>query len=353
MVKLSIIMYVFNSEQFLKDSLDSLLNQSLDNIEIICVNDESTDNSLKILNKYSKNENIKVITLNHSGYSKAINETIDKTQGKYSYILTPECVLEKDAMNLLYQKSEELGTDLIISNSNYYDEINKKTLDNESFFKNIDTKNILDKFNFKNLNELIFEIDTNISNILFNTKFIKDNEIKFCEKVIYGDEIFFYQSLLSASKINFFKDKLFTHRIYSTNLTKRNDSYLLDTIINENMIIDVFREKNELENYEKWIYEHKMNHIIEGFNKINEEYKNEYYQGLKQDFITILDDDKVCMKFIDNISDHNRKIFEQILISENIYEYDLLRKTYYEMIEYYKLLEDKKYLEPLATEYED
>ena len=54
--------------------------------------------------------------------------------------------------------------------------------------------------------------------------------------------------------------------------------------------------------------------------------------------------------FIENISSHNRKFFEQVLISENCYELSLLTKTYYDMLEYYKLIEEEKYLQPIADE---
>lgn len=350
MVEISVLMYTFNSEIFIKDSLDSLLNQTFNDFEIFCINDESTDNSINILNDYSNKKNINVFSIKHTGFSNVINQFLDKVHGKYLYIMTPEVILKENALEMLYNKSEELKTDFVMLNSDYFDEVNNKHFDKNDFFmKNMDSS-LSDGFKYEDINDLVFNMDTSLSNILFRISFIKENGISCPETVSYGEDVFFFNSLLSAQKIFFFKDKLITHRMYYTSLTKRKDSHLLDSIPIFNMILDVFDEKNELKNFKHSIYEHKMNRIIGEYYKIKEEYKEEYFSLLKQDFINILNDEKNINDFIENISSHNRKFFEQVLISENCYELNLLTKTYYDMLEYYQLIEEEKYLQPIADE---
>lgn len=82
MIKVSIIVPVYNVEKYLEKCLDSLINQTLKDIEIICVNDGSTDTSQKILEKYSKKDNrITIINQDNAGSSVARNSGIDIAKG--------------------------------------------------------------------------------------------------------------------------------------------------------------------------------------------------------------------------------------------------------------------------------
>ena len=82
MVKVSIIIAVYNAEKYLKQCLDSAINQTLDDIEIICVNDGSTDNSLMVLNDIAaKDKRIKVINQENAGQGAALNKALDNVCG--------------------------------------------------------------------------------------------------------------------------------------------------------------------------------------------------------------------------------------------------------------------------------
>ena len=83
-VLVSIVVPVCNVENYLEECLDSVLNQTLPEIEIICVNDGSTDNSLAILQRYEKKDSrVKVITKENSGYGNTMNVGLDAAVGKY------------------------------------------------------------------------------------------------------------------------------------------------------------------------------------------------------------------------------------------------------------------------------
>ena len=83
-VKVSVIVPVYNVEKYLKDCLDSVVNQTLEDIEIICVNDGSTDNSLAILEEYAeKDSRIKIITQENKGLGGARNTGLYHANGEY------------------------------------------------------------------------------------------------------------------------------------------------------------------------------------------------------------------------------------------------------------------------------
>ena len=88
MVKVSVIIPIYNVENYLEECLDSIVNQTLKDIEIICVNDGSTDNSLDIINKYAaKDDRITVIDQENGGHAVATNRGMDLAKGKYLYLM--------------------------------------------------------------------------------------------------------------------------------------------------------------------------------------------------------------------------------------------------------------------------
>lgn len=87
-IKISIIIPVYNVEKYIEECLISVLNQTMKEIEIICINDGSTDNSLKILNNYkNKNENIRIVNQENSGLSNARNVGLSLAKGEYIFFL--------------------------------------------------------------------------------------------------------------------------------------------------------------------------------------------------------------------------------------------------------------------------
>lgn len=118
MVTISVIMPVYNDEEFLSDALDSILKQTLNNIEIICVNDGSTDKSLKILNDYAdKYDFIKVFSKENEGSGIARNFALTKTSGEYiAYLDSDDVYLDKNALKLMYEKAIETDADMVSGN---------------------------------------------------------------------------------------------------------------------------------------------------------------------------------------------------------------------------------------------
>jgi glycosyltransferase involved in cell wall biosynthesis len=107
-VKLSIIVPVYNAEKFLDKCLESLKNQTIKDIEIILVNDGSTDNSLEICNKYAQNDSrIKVLTQKNSGQSKARNVGIDNSNGEYIAFTDSDDWVDLDYYEKLVESCEK------------------------------------------------------------------------------------------------------------------------------------------------------------------------------------------------------------------------------------------------------
>ena len=135
MPKVSVIIPVYNTEKYLRKCLDSVCNQTLSDIEIICVNDCSTDNSFEILKKYaSKDDRIKLIDFKENkGAAVARNTGIDEAKGEYIGFVDSDDFIDLDFYEKLYNKAIETGADVTKSNlifENFCNEDNNKEYHN-------------------------------------------------------------------------------------------------------------------------------------------------------------------------------------------------------------------------------
>ena len=112
----SIIMSVFNTEQYLKKCIDSLINQTFKEFELIIINNGSTDNSLKILEDYSKKDNrIKLISNSKNLFlSQARNQALEISRGKYVYVVDSDDFIENDTLEKTVFIAEKYGLDLVV-----------------------------------------------------------------------------------------------------------------------------------------------------------------------------------------------------------------------------------------------
>lgn len=115
---LSIIIPVYNTEKYLQECLDSVLSQKMDNIQILCVNDGSTDESISILKKYEEeNNNLIVISQSNQGLSAARNTGILNACGKYILFLDSDDMLKENALNEICLQLENNDIDILLYDS--------------------------------------------------------------------------------------------------------------------------------------------------------------------------------------------------------------------------------------------
>ena len=201
MPKVSVIIPVYNAEKYLRECLDSVVNQTLKDIEIICVNDGSTDNSLKILEEYASNDNrIKIINQDNQGAGIARNNGIKQAHGYYLYFLDSDDYIEIDALKKLYTKAQEYNTDIIIFNYSAFDNETGK----EQFRTNVCTNISNSEVVFSKLDHEnnFFQItDSNVWAKFYRREFINHLNIKFSNTKSVNDVFFCYSTLFMAQRI--------------------------------------------------------------------------------------------------------------------------------------------------------
>jgi len=119
--KVSIIVPVYNVELYLEECLYSIINQTFEDIEIILINDGSTDHSLEIMEKFAKKDNrIKIISQKNKGVSEARNAGILIASGDYILFVDSDDVILTNTIEILYNKIIQTGSDLLLGNVLYY-----------------------------------------------------------------------------------------------------------------------------------------------------------------------------------------------------------------------------------------
>lgn len=208
--KISIIMPVYNTESYLQRALDSIINQTYKNIELLCIDDASTDNSLSILKSYSyKDDRIKVIEFKENqGQGIARNYALKIATGDYIMFLDSDDTLELDAC--------ELAINQIIQNNNDFVFFNFKAFyPNNKVIQGDILKPLLREENNSNINPTKLKINMFHSLYvvmgIYQKSFILDNNILFNTSKLCEDDIFYTKCWLFAKDISIINKPLYNY----------------------------------------------------------------------------------------------------------------------------------------------
>ena len=222
-IKVSIIIPVFNTSKYLKQCLDSVINQTLREIEIICIDDGSTDNSLKILKEYQKNDKrIKILTQKHKKQGAARNYGISIACGEYIGFVDSDDWCELDMFEKLYEKAKETNSDITMCAITTFNNNNSNEYSKEDTYTNLDIfpKEFFNRV-FVPYETLDFLLNICVCppNKIIKHKLINSNNLRFDEKTYYEDGAFFYDSWLCAERISLIKHFGYYYRMFSDTST--------------------------------------------------------------------------------------------------------------------------------------
>jgi len=218
MVKISVIIPVYNVEEYLKQCLDSIVNQSLNEIEIICINDGSADKSLKILEDYAKNDSrFVIVSQENCGQGAARNRGLDIAQGEYVVFVDPDDWIEENALEKIYACFKSNDTDVVqfdYKDYNDYTKITKK-IDFSKFLKKKFNYEIKDGgfYSWKEIFHKKFKYSKfTVWSKAYSLKFLRENDIKFPLNKHGEDDVFSAQVFLETERICYLKDFLYVYR---------------------------------------------------------------------------------------------------------------------------------------------
>lgn len=198
----SIVIPVYNVEQYLKQCLDSVVNQSYPNIEVIAVNDGSTDNSLQILKEYETYyKNIRVYSQENKGQSVARNLGISKAKGKYIQFMDSDDYIDLNTIKRLVNKMTSHDLDLIrfAANSFTDNESAKFNMRDYDFSLYFDENTVYNKKDFLNINLKAFTASPAL--YIIKREILLDKELLFKPSIIHEDELFTTVLFLNIDKV--------------------------------------------------------------------------------------------------------------------------------------------------------
>lgn len=213
MIKVSVIIPVYNTSKYLDKCLNSLINQTLKDIEFIFVNDGSTDNSCEIIKKWMKKDK-RIILLNkeNGGQASARNLGLKKSRGEYIAFLDSDDYVDYNMYDIMYQEAVKNDLDIVLCN--YYFDYNNKIVEN---------KKIFDKTRIINQKEYIISTPSPCNKII-KKEYLDKSSFSFPEGFIYED----YASIpllgINNPKIKYLNKCLYYY-YQSDNSTLRKDKY--------------------------------------------------------------------------------------------------------------------------------
>lgn len=245
MPHISIIIPVYNTEKYIFKCIDSLLQQTFQNFEIICIDDGSTDNSVDIIKNYQNQDTrIKLFQQKNSGPGSARNLGIKNSTGEFICLLDSDDFLTNDALEILYNEQKKNFSDIVIAKLRLFDNKTDETIKIRGWRgKNISANH---QYNISNLYKNLFQIVSPVATAkLFNSKILKENNILFSDYKMAEDALFIYTYLTYCAKISFTDKIVYQYRInISENLTSQNSDYFLDFNKSFLALKDVILQRN-------------------------------------------------------------------------------------------------------------
>ncbi len=250
MIKVSVIVPVYNTEKYLKKCLDSLVNQTLDDIEIIVINDCSPDNAKKILSEYEKKyKNIKVIhnkTNKGIGYNR--NLGIEKASGKYIAFVDSDDYVDITMYEKMYNKAEKENLDLVLCN--FYKNLEKQDGSLEALVPEFIIPNFKNT-TLKDYPDLLLKVNLAPCNKLYR-KNLFTVDVRFPENLKYEDAIVVIKTMARAKKIGIVDERLNYYLVRSKSETTVMDKRVYDIFEVTKMMIEELKSHdyyNDIEEY--------------------------------------------------------------------------------------------------------
>ena len=299
---LSVIVPVFNAEQYLSDCIKSIQKQTLKNIEIICVNDGSTDGSLSILQDFAKlDSRIKIINKQNSGYGDSMNIGFEAANGKYIGIVESDDHINRKMFKHLLKVSLKTNADIVKSDFfEFSSTLNKYVM----------TATSLDLYNkvlSAKTNPEIFNFKMNTWTGIYKKSFLEKFNIKHntTPGASYQDNGFWFQTLMFAEKI-VFVSKAFYHYKQDNPNSSINNKDKVFCMCDEYDFIGKILEQNPIEKqaFQKWFWVKKFHNYLYTYSRIADVHKPMFLERFAKEFKKSLSSNELDKSLMDKNNQH-------------------------------------------------
>lgn len=226
MIKVSVIIPVYNTELYVEEAVRSIMNQTLQELEIIIINDGSTDQSLSIIEKLANEDNrIRLFSQANKGLSTSRNIGLEQANGKYIYYMDSDDILSPEALTLCYNKCEQNNLDFVFFDATvFYDnktralpyDYNRTKQLNDQIYRGLELLSIM-------LDKRLYRSSVCLN--LISHKFIKESHLYFRPDIIHEDELYSFQLYALAKSVSFIQKAFYKRRVREDSIMTRQFSF--------------------------------------------------------------------------------------------------------------------------------
>lgn len=319
-MKISVILCVYNEERFINKAIESILNQSLNDFELIVVNDGSTDSTLDIINSYNDNR-IRLINQKNIGLGASRNKAMKLARGEYVAFLDGDDWFRSDALEIAYSEAKSQNTDITIFQIKYFDDETGEFSDNDwfnlnSFDESFDNRT----FNPDECSSFLFDLSVNACQKIYRNEFLSQSGAEFVEGIFFEDMPFFFEIFLKAKRISIIRKHLYYHRKHSKSITDVIDCDYLDTVPAGQELMRRFINNGFYEDYKFDLLAYKINGPRFALSQIVDKCKEPLFDLIHEDYLQIKDsiyyDD-----FLNELGPVKRKFFLDVIKSQSYGEF--------------------------------
>lgn len=319
MAMISILVPVYNVERYLERCLESIINQTLKDIEIICMNDGSTDTSGEILNKYANMDSrIKVIHKGNSGYGNTMNQALSLAEGKYIGIVESDDYISLDMYEKMLKVAEYWNLDFVKTDFyRVWDREDGTALINYQALTSVER--MYDKIIEPNCDLETYFLEKFIWNALYRRSFLIEHNIMFHETpgASYQDNGFWFQTFYFAKRAMFLKLAFYYYRQDNPNSSINSDSKVFAMKNEYDYIRDFLVQQKEVDKrFYRICFHFRMDGYLYTLSMLADQYKLQLAETIKDE--CALYEEKGEANF-DRLSKEKIQITWQICESPNKY----------------------------------
>ena len=317
-MKISVILPVYNSEKYIRKAIESVLNQTFSDFELIIVNDGSTDNTLDIIKSF-EDDRITIINQSNQGPGAARNNALKIARGQYVMYLDSDDWYHERALEISYNEITKHDADMTFFQMINYN--NGEVYENDWFdLKTFDESFENRAFSPKETPGSIFDLSVGVCQKIYSREFLNKIDAKFPEGIFFEDMPFFYYVYLKAERVSIIKKHLYYRRKHDESITHVVDEKFLDTVAAGQVLMKIFIENDWYDMYKFDLLAYKINGPRFALRDLPLKCKSKMFMLIKEDYMQIKDS-KYYQDFLDNLGPIKRKFFLDVIMASDYDEF--------------------------------
>ena len=304
-IKVSVIVPVYNVRNYLPKCLDSIIGQTLKEIEIICVNDGSTDGSDKVLEEYAKKDSrIKIVNRENGGLSAARNTGMPYATGKYIGFVDSDDYIDSAMYELMYYNAEHFNSQMVICANHKLDDTTGIVFDDDPYYtlgyfpKELNNR----VFNHNDTKGFFQDFCVMAWNKLYLRSFLEEKHARFPDGYIFEDGPFFTDIYFDMERVTLVRDFLYYYRVNRANsIVVKGDKNFVDIFYVVNKMLANMRKTSYFNEIKSYFLRKKFKDMRYRFQVIQKRYKKYYYDKWREFWLNIdketLEDDLFKEKY--------------------------------------------------------